>query len=76
MSPTDAEYASFLEILDRSQGNLLRAFSAAVLPVVQALTIGNLLERGRFKMEDITTNAIANYPKGSLEFLELISEMN
>ncbi|KAH4042539.1 hypothetical protein HBH49_248420 [Parastagonospora nodorum] len=76
MLPTDAEYARFLEILDRSQGNLLRAFSAAVLPVVQALTIGTPPERGRFKMEDITTNAIAKYPKGSLDFLDLISEMS
>jgi hypothetical protein len=41
MSPADAEYDKFVDILDESQGTLLWAFSSSVLPVVQALTEGS-----------------------------------
>jgi hypothetical protein len=74
MSPTDVDYVRFLEILDRSQGNLVRGLSTAILPVVQALTIGGLHEQQHFKIETITMNDIAKYPKGSTDFLKLISE--
>jgi hypothetical protein len=73
MSPTDVDYVRFLEILDKSQGNLVRGLSTAILPVVQALTIGGLHEQ-HFKIETITMNDIAKYPKGSTDFLKLISE--
>jgi hypothetical protein len=74
MTLTDAEYRNTVDILDRSQGFLLRDFSNAVLPAVEALTIGNLQEQREFNLEKVTLSDITRYPKGSTSFLELISE--
>jgi hypothetical protein len=75
MTPTDSEYAKFVDILDRSQGDLLRDLSMAVLPTVQALTFGGVHERRVFDIEKMTVGDIVKYPKGSLPFLELIREV-
>jgi len=74
MTPTDTEYTEFVGILDKSQGDLLRGLARAVLPAVQALTLGDVHEQRLFDMEKITVNDIAKYPKGSLAFLGLINE--
>jgi hypothetical protein len=74
MTPTDIEYAEFVGILDKSQGDLLRGLSRAVLPAVQALTLGGVHEKRLFNMERMTVDDIAKYPKGSLAFLQLINE--
>jgi hypothetical protein len=74
MTPTDSEYAKFMDILDRSQGDLLRGLSTAVLPTVQALSSGGMHERRLFDVENMTVDDIVKYPKGSLAFLELIRE--
>ncbi|KAF3032324.1 hypothetical protein E8E12_002884 [Didymella heteroderae] len=34
MTPNDAEYAKFVDILDKSQGDLLRALSKVVAPAL------------------------------------------
>jgi hypothetical protein len=74
MTPNDSEYTEFVDILDKSQGNLLRGLGKAVLPVVQALTLGGVHEQRLFDMERITVDDITKYPKGSLAFLELMNE--
>lgn len=72
MTPTDAEYAAFVEILDKYQGALLRSLSMAVSPVVQALTAGDISEQRTFAIENMTADDITNYQKGSPAFLQLI----
>ena len=74
MTPTDTEYAELVDILHDSQGDLLRSLSKAVLPAVQALTLG-FQERRLFRIEKMTVDEIAKYPKGSSAFLELIEEV-
>jgi hypothetical protein len=74
MGLADAEYEKFVEILDNSQGDLLRAFSGAVLPVVQALTGDNAHQQRPFKLEKVTVSDIMRYPKGSQTLLELVTE--
>jgi hypothetical protein len=74
MTPTDIEYAEFVDILDMSQGDLLRDLGRAVLPAVQALTLGGLHEQRLFDMEKMGVDDITKYPKGSLAFFELINE--
>jgi hypothetical protein len=74
MGLADADYEKFVDILDNSQGDLLRAFSDAVLPVVQALTGGNAQQRRPFKLEKVTVSDIMRYPKGSQTLLELVTE--
>ena len=74
MTPIDIDYARFLDVLERSQGDLLRGLSRAILPAVQALTVGGQHEQRLFDTEKVTVEDIAKYPKGSLAFLQLISE--
>lgn len=72
MTPTDAEYAKFVSILDKSQGDPLRALSTVVVPALQALTCGELYEQRLFHTETLTVDEVAKYPKGSSAFLRLI----
>lgn len=74
MTPNDVEYAEFLDILDKSQGDLLRGFSRAVLPTVRALTLGGVHEWRLFDIGWMTVDDIMKYPKGSSVFLELINK--
>jgi hypothetical protein len=74
MTPNDVEYAEFLDILDKSQGDLLRGLGRAVLPTVQALTLGGVHEWRLFDVGKITVDDIMKYPKGSSVFLELINK--
>ncbi|KAI5363468.1 hypothetical protein J4E82_011568 [Alternaria postmessia] len=74
MTLDDAEYAEFLDILDKSQGDLLRGLGRAVLPTVQALTLGGVHEWRLFDAGKTTVDDIINYPKGSSVFLELINK--
>lgn len=74
MSPTRADYAKFVEILNKHQGNLLRSLSSAVLPAVQALTAGGVGEQRTFAIEKMTVDDITKYQKGSSTFLQLICE--
>ncbi|XP_014550088.1 hypothetical protein COCVIDRAFT_32067 [Bipolaris victoriae FI3] len=72
MTPTDTEYAAFVEILDNCQGTLLRSLSMAVLPVVQALTAGDIGQQRTFAIEKMTADDITKYQKESPAFLQLI----
>jgi hypothetical protein len=74
MTLTDIKYAQFVDILDKSQGDLLRTLSKAILSAVQALTVGGVRKQRLFDIEKMTVDDIAKYPKGSLAFLELITE--
>jgi hypothetical protein len=75
MTPTDTNFAEFVDILDNSQGDLLRAISRAVEPALQALIIGGVHEQRLFHIEKITVDDITKYPKGSSAFLELLREI-
>lgn len=72
MTPTDIEYAKFVDILDNSQGDLLRGLARAVLPAVQSLTVGDGHKQRLFDIGGVTVDDIVKYPKGSIAFLELI----
>jgi hypothetical protein len=74
MTLTDIKYAQFVDILDKSQGDLLRTLSKAILSTVQALTVGGVRKQRLFDIEKMTVDDIAKYPKGSLAFLELIAK--
>ncbi|CAN9431027.1 unnamed protein product [Alternaria alternata] len=74
MTLSDVEYAKFLDILDKSQGDLLRGLGRAVLPTMQALTLGGVHEWRLFDAGKTTVDDIVNYPKGSSVFLELINK--
>jgi hypothetical protein len=74
MSLNDVDYGRLVDILDKSQGALLRSFSTAVFPVVQALTGGSAHPQKSFKLEKATASDIMKYSKGSLALLELFSE--
>jgi hypothetical protein len=74
MTLTDIKYAQFVDILDKSQGDLLRTLSKAILSTVQALTVGGVRKQRLFDIEKMTVDDIAKYPKGSLAFLELITK--
>ncbi|KAH7081106.1 hypothetical protein BKA63DRAFT_540324 [Paraphoma chrysanthemicola] len=74
MTLADTEYAKFVDILDRSQGDLLRALSDAVAPALRALTLGRVHAHRQFDIENMTVDDIAKYPKGSSAFLEHIKE--
>ncbi|CAN9259486.1 unnamed protein product [Alternaria alternata] len=74
MTLNDVVYAEFLDILDKSQGDLLRGLGRAVLPTVQALTLGGVHEWRLFDAGKTTVDDIINYPKGSSVFLELINK--
>lgn len=72
MTPTDADYAKFVDILDKSQGDLLRALSKVVSPALQALTSGGVYKQRLFHTGNLTVDEVITYPKGSLAFLEYI----
>lgn len=74
MAPTDVEFARFVDVLERSQGHLLRNHSRAMLPAVRALTVGPMHEDRTFHIEKMTTEDFTKYSKGSPVFLELMSD--
>lgn len=75
MGPTQVEYAMFIDVLEKSQGDLLRSHSRAILSALRALTVGPFHEKRTFDIEKLTINDFAKYPKGSPEFLKLISDV-
>lgn len=76
MSLTDSEFQEFVEILDNSQGNMLRQYSAAVAPMVRALTAGySEHQQGMLDFEQVSMGDILKHPKGSPELLNLIQEL-
>jgi hypothetical protein len=72
VSLSDAVFLKFVRLLDESQGNILREFSAAVSAIIDALLIGSLEQREPFKLESIQLSDILQYPKGSSGLLSLI----
>jgi hypothetical protein len=74
MSLNDVGYGRLVDILDQSQGNLLRAFGTAVLPIVEALIGGSAHPQRSFKLEKVTASDITKCSKGSQALLELFSE--
>lgn len=75
MSPTDIDYAKFVDILDNSQGDLLRALSKVVAPALQALTCGGMYEQRLSHTGTLTVDKVVMYPKGSSAFLGLIKDL-
>jgi hypothetical protein len=70
--PTDSEFKELIELLDMSQGNKLRDFSAAVAPIVEALITSPYQQYQRFTLESLQPSDILGLPKGSPELLDLI----
>ncbi|KAH7393796.1 hypothetical protein DE146DRAFT_721986 [Phaeosphaeria sp. MPI-PUGE-AT-0046c] len=71
---TNVEFSKLVDSLHESQGALLQSFSAAVLPVVQALTGESAYPQRLFKLEKVIASDIMRYSKGSQVLLELVSE--
>jgi hypothetical protein len=59
MIPTDIDYAKFVDILDKSQGDLLRGLARAVLPAVQALLVGGVHEQRLFNIGKVLRREVA-----------------
>lgn len=73
MSLDDAAFNVVMGILEQSQGDMLRRFSQASRPVVDALVHGKVKESASFPIELVNTNEIIDSPKGSEALLHCLS---
>jgi hypothetical protein len=71
-SVSDAVWSKFVKILNDSQGDLLRQFSVAVLPMINTLLIGSPQHRELSKLESFQVSDIMQCPKGSPGLLSLL----
>lgn len=69
---TDSVFGDFVTLLDKSQGSILRNFSAAVSPIVETLVVGPFRQHDLFNLETIQLSDILRQPKGSSGLLSLI----
>jgi hypothetical protein len=63
-----------VSLVDRSQGSILREFSAAISPTVDALVHDNVRESEPFTIESVEVSRILELPKGSKALLCLVTE--
>lgn len=73
LAPSDKSFEQFISLLDRAQGDLLRAFSSGVAPIVKGVLDGTLSELDVFPLERAEQDQILRLPKGSQALLSLIT---
>jgi hypothetical protein len=73
LSLDDTTFSKFLNILDLSQGNMLRQFSYACHAIVIALVNGNVKELTEFAIEKVGIDDIISSPKGSESLLRKVT---
>lgn len=69
----DATFVTFVEYLNKTQGDSLRRFSAAAYKIIDLLLSGQMKEHEPLPIEKVESNEILEYEKGSQELLRIIS---
>ncbi|KAH8434463.1 uncharacterized protein LDX57_012109 [Aspergillus melleus] len=72
LDPTDRTFNNFVDLLDDSQGDILREASNSVRPLFLALSCGTLWFQQQFPLETIDTSKILGLAKGSPSLFQLI----
>ncbi|KNG91129.1 hypothetical protein ANOM_000525 [Aspergillus nomiae NRRL 13137] len=70
--PTEKEFRLFIQLLDKSQGDLLRKFSEPVWAILEPVLCCRLAEMGIFQIEQMCPEDILRYPKGAPGLLACI----
>lgn len=73
LAPSEKDFEKFISLLDNAQGNVLRAFSNGVAPIVKGVLRGTLGELDVFPLERADQDQILRLPKGSPALLSLIT---
>jgi hypothetical protein len=68
----DSVFMDLIALLDKSQGRILRDFSAAVSRIVETIVVGAYQQRELFHLETVPVSEILRLPKGSRELLNLL----
>lgn len=68
----ETTFEAFVDLLEVSQGDALRAFSTAVSPLQDSITYSTLQQAGPFELETTDAQVILSQAKGSEELLRLI----
>jgi hypothetical protein len=68
----DSVFIDLVGLLDKSQGKILRDFSAAVSRIVETIVDGTSQQRELFHLETVPVSEILRLPKGSRELFNLL----
>lgn len=69
----DNEFKSILDVMEGEEGNVLREIGNAATQVVEGVFHRTIDSSITFVIEDIDTEQITEYPKGSSELPRLLS---
>lgn len=69
----DSTFNTFVKLLESSQANILRKFSAAILPLLDSITRFTVHPEQPHKLENTNDQDIVSKAKGSDALLHLIS---
>lgn len=72
MRSDETTFETFVNLLEVSQGAVLRIFSTAISPMQDSITYSTLQQMGPFGLEKIDTQEILSQAKGSEGLLRLI----
>lgn len=72
LAPSDVDFKLFLDILEESQGGLLRLFSTAAEKIVRHLIYENMEDPEPFRLEIVDSKEIMEHPKGSPGLLSML----
>lgn len=72
LAPSDVDFKLFLDILEESQGGLLRRFSTAADKIVRHLIYENMEHPEPFHLEFVDSKEIMEHPKGSPGLLMML----
>lgn len=72
LAPSDADFKLFLDILEESQGGLLRRFSNAASKIVSHLIYEDMEHPELFQLESVDSKEIMEHAKGSPGLLRML----
>jgi hypothetical protein len=72
LDPSESTFTAFVDLLDASQGDLIREVSDSIMPLLSAFLRGTLDDRQPFPLERVDPNRILVLAKGSPSLLRLI----
>lgn len=73
LAPNETDFNLFLDILEESQGGLLRQFSNAADKIVRHLIYEDMNYPEPFHLEVVEAKEILEHPKGSPGLLRILS---
>ncbi|CAI7580910.1 unnamed protein product [Penicillium glandicola] len=73
LAPSDVDFKLFLDILDESQGGLLRQFNTAAEKIIRHLIYENRQQHAPFHLENVDSKEIMDHPKGSPGLLRMLN---